>query len=201
VLLLVAAGAATGLYVYGGLGGDGQRQAQGRTPAEGQNPPGAGTGVGTDPDAGAAPTTDPGDDSSGPGSGGDDDNSGPGNGDDGGDAPTVPRAFEGTWNGTAQQPGGTIRSWTTSIVLERDEGEGTFRIAGEGLDCAGVATVVAESSRRLVLDAPVTEDANGNCADRGTVTLQRQGRSVAVFGWEDAADPANRATGRLRLVD
>ena len=53
-----------------------------------------------------------------------------------------------------------------------------------------------------MLDAPVTtDDGDQGCADRGTMTIQRQGRTLALFTWVDVAKPENKAGGILRLVD
>jgi hypothetical protein len=95
-----------------------------------------------------------------------------------------------------------VTTWTARIVLERDEPAGAFRIQGEGLECAGTVTVREADSKVLVLDAPVTtQGPAGGCAERGTLTLQRQSRALALFTWVDANEPANRAGGFLRLVD
>jgi serine/threonine protein kinase len=138
--------------------------------------------------------------SSADGTGTDDDgNSGPGNDED--DDLRIPNAFDGTWQGRVNQPRGAVTSWTATLVLGKGENVGAFRIAGSGdLDCRGVLAVREESSRILVLDAPVTDDPNGACAARGTVTLSRTGRDVALFTWVDASDDTNRANGLVRLA-
>jgi hypothetical protein len=131
-------------------------------------------------------------DSTGPGNG-DGDSSGPGDGE-----PAVPSTFAGLWQGVAFQPRGTVRTWTATLVLAKDETGGTFRIRGNGLRCDGTVTVVEADSKRLVLDAPVAGD---GCARSGTVTLQRVVRGSLLFTWVDAAASDNRASGLLRLVD
>jgi len=119
--------------------------------------------------------------------------------------PVVPGGFDGRWEGVAQQPGAVVPTWTLRLDLRKGETTGEFRIRGEGpdgekLDCRGTATVVQAAPRVLILDTPVTEDAEGNCAERGTASLVRKGKAAA-FTWQDAAVPGNRAKGALQLED
>jgi eukaryotic-like serine/threonine-protein kinase len=115
-------------------------------------------------------------------------------------APVVPGGFDGRWEGVAQQPGGVVETWTLRLDLREGETTGEFRIRGDDLDCRGTVTVVEAASRVLVLDAPVSEKSDGNCADRGTASLVRRGERAA-FTWQDAANLSNRANGVLQLED
>ena len=189
VVLVLSAGAAAGLLMY-----------QQWNDPDRRTPSGAQASPATTQPAGTGATEAADDGGSGSGSGDSGSNSGPGNGDD--RDLTVPRAFDGIWEGAARQPGGTVTTWSARLVLARDESVGAFQIQGEGLDCSGTLTVLEQDSKRLVLDAPVTtEDGDQGCADRGTMTIQRQGRTLALFTWVDVAKPENKAGGILRLVD
>jgi predicted Ser/Thr protein kinase len=113
--------------------------------------------------------------------------------------PVVPGGFDGRWKGAARQPGGAVDAWELRLDLRKGESTGEFRIQGDELDCRGTVTVLRAESRALVLDTPVSE-ADGPCAERGTATLARRGKT-ALFTWEDAANPSNRAAGVLTLED
>ena len=112
----------------------------------------------------------------------------------------VPAGFDGRWEGLAQQPGGLVQTWTLRLDLRKGKPTGEFRIRGDGLDCRGRATVIDAAPRVLVLDTPVSKDAEGNCAAHGTASLVRRGKAAA-FTWQDTANPDNQARGVLQLED